>query len=69
MKLKKLRMQFLNIEEYITKFKNLCRQAGYTQGSEETIDIFLGGLPEKVLANVLKPLFVNTYDDIKTRAV
>jgi hypothetical protein len=69
MKLKKLRMQFLHIEEYIIKFKNLCRQAGYTQGSKETINLFLGGLPGKVLADVLKPPFVNTYDNIKTRAV
>jgi hypothetical protein len=62
-------MQFPNIEEYIAKFKNLCRQSGYTQGSEETIDIFLGGLPRKILADVLKPPFINTYDDIKTQAV
>jgi hypothetical protein len=66
MELKMLRMRFLNIEEYIAKFKNLCRQSRYTQGSEETIDLFLGGLPGKVLADVLKPPFVNTYDDIKT---
>jgi hypothetical protein len=59
-------MQFPHIEEYIIKFENLCRQAGYTQRSEETIDIFLGGLPRKVLADVLKPPFVNTYNDIKT---
>jgi hypothetical protein len=69
MKLKRLRMQFPHIEEYITKFENLCRQAGYTQGSEETIDIFLGGLPRKVLADVLKLPFVNTYNNIKTQAV
>jgi hypothetical protein len=66
MELKKLRMQFLHIEEYIVKFKNLCRQAEYTQGSEETIDLFLGGLPGKVLADVLKPPFIHTYNDIKT---
>jgi hypothetical protein len=65
MELKKLRMQFLNIKEYITKFKNLCRQAGYMQGSKETIDIFLRGLPGKVLVDVLKPPFINTYDNIK----
>jgi hypothetical protein len=66
MELKKLRMQFLHIEEYIAKFENLCRQAGYTQGSKETINLFLEGLLGKILADVLKPPFINTYDDIKT---
>jgi hypothetical protein len=69
MELKMLRMQFLNIEEYIAKFENLCRQSRYTQGSEETINIFLRGLPGKILADVLKPPFINTYDNIKTQAV
>jgi hypothetical protein len=69
MELKMLRMRFPNIKEYIAKFENLCRQSGYMQESEETIDLFLGELPRKVLADVLKPPFVHTYDDIKTRAV
>jgi hypothetical protein len=62
-------MQFPNIEGYISKFEELYCKAGYTQGNEETINLFLGGLVGKILVDVLKPPFAHNYNNIKIKAI
>jgi hypothetical protein len=57
------------VDEYISRFKELARQANFTTGSEETTNLFLKGLPGRVLADVLRAPQVTTYRDIKERAV
>jgi len=37
-------MKFLEIDQYIAKFEDLARLAGYTVGNKETINFFLKGL-------------------------
>ena len=63
--LKKLKMQFPNISNYISKFEKLCQNARYTQGAAKTANFFLSGLSGKILADVLKPPFAQGYNDIK----
>ena len=42
--LEKITMQFPKINKYITTFQEYTRKAGYTQGNNETIQLFLKGL-------------------------
>ena len=65
----KLSMKSGEIDQYISKFENLARQAGYTAGDEATSTIFLKGLPEDILVDIFKPPRVTTYKDIKERAI
>ena len=52
-KLENLKMQFPNIDQYISTFEELARQANYTIGSEETSRLFLKGLPRSVAKEVI----------------
>jgi len=62
-------MKFPEIDQYIAKFEDLARLAGYTVGNEETNNFFLKGLSQSVLEDVMKPPFTTTYNDIKDRAI
>jgi len=62
-------MKFPEIDQYIAKFEDLARLAGYTIGNEETINFFLKGLSQSILEDVKKPPFVTTYNDIKDCAI
>jgi len=62
-------IKFPEIDQYIAKFEDLARLAGYTIGNEETINFFLKGLSQSVLEDVMKPPFATTYNDIKDRAI
>src|SRR6267142_2259860 len=63
------RMKSPEIDQYIAKFKDLARLAGYTVGNEETNNFFLKGLSQSILEDVMKPPFATTYNDIKDRAI
>ena len=67
--LESCRMRWPDIMQYITDFKKYARQAGYTQGSPETTNLFLKGLPAQVLTEVLKPSYVVRYNDTKQKAL
>ena len=67
--LEKCCMQWPHISQYISDFEKYARQAGYTQGDAETTDLFLKGLPTRVLADVLKPPYAQGYEDTKQKAV
>ena len=68
-KIENLCMRFPEINEYISQFKEMARQAGYPQGSPETTQLFLKGLTKSVLEDVLKPPFPHGYQAIKERAI
>jgi hypothetical protein len=48
-----LKMNFPYIDQYVARFEDLARNAGYTVGNSETINIFLHGLDPGVLNTVL----------------
>ena len=52
--LESLKMKPPLIDEYIAKFEDLCRKAGYTVGSSEVTYQFLKGLPKHILEDVVK---------------
>jgi hypothetical protein len=62
-------MKFPDIDGYITKFKELAWQAGYTAGSAENMHTFIKGLMPSVMEEVLKPPLVQGYHTVKQKAI
>ena len=62
-------MRFPKINKYITTFKEYARKAGYTQGNNKTIQLFLKGLSWDMLVDVMRPPIPATYDTIKQKAI
>ena len=67
--LESLRMKALEIDEYISKFKELCNKAGYTMGNTKVTYLFLKGLPKPILEDVVKGPQVGSYEDLKDCAI
>jgi len=67
--LKKLQLKGSLIDEYTSKFEELARQAGYLAGNPETHQLFLHGLPQHILEEVMRGGAPPTYQDLKQRAV
>jgi hypothetical protein len=64
-KLERLVIRPGEIDQYISKFKELAYHAQYTAGDPATMSLFLKGLPAGVLVDVFKPPTVSAYKDIK----
>jgi hypothetical protein len=62
-------MCFLDVDQYISDFEDLVRQAGYTVSNEETIGFFLNGLSPSLLDEVIKFPILQTYNEYKARVV
>ena len=57
------------INEYISKFEELCNKAGYTTGNMEVTYLFLKGLPKPILGDMVKGPQVGSYEDLKDHAI
>ena len=66
--LEKIMMHFPNIDEYITTFKEYAQKARYTQGNNETIQLFLKGLSQDILTDIIRPPMPATYNIVKQKA-
>jgi len=66
-----LKFRFPEIDQYVSEFEDLASMAGYTVGNEETVNLFLKGFENApdVLSIILGPPLVQTYYDIKERAI
>ena len=64
-----LKMKALEIDEYILKFEELCKKAGYMMGNTEVTYLFLKGLPKPILEDVIKGPQVGSYEDLKDHAI
>jgi len=62
-------MHFPNIDQYISDFEELVRQAGYTISNKETIGFFLNSLTLSILDEVIRALFPTTYAEHKAKAI
>jgi hypothetical protein len=62
-------MKFPNVDQYIVKFKDLVRLAGYIVRNEETITFFLNELTSSVLDDVMRPLFTYNYNELREHAI
>jgi len=62
-------MCFPDVDQYISDFEDLVRQASYTVGNEETIGFFLNGLSPSILEEVIRDPFPQKYNEYKAKAV
>jgi len=69
LELDRCKMHLPNIDQYISDFEDLVRQAGYTIGNKETIGFFLNGLTPSTLDEVIRVPFPMTYTKYKAKAV
>jgi hypothetical protein len=69
LELNRCKMRFPNVDQYISDFEDLVRQAGYTISNEETIGFFLNGLSPSILDEVIRDPFPQNYNDYKTEVV
>jgi Retrotransposon gag protein/Zinc knuckle len=67
--LDKCKLCFPDVDQYISDFEDLVRQAGYTIGNEETIGFFLNGLTPSILDEVIRVPFPMTYTEYKAKAI
>jgi hypothetical protein len=67
--LENLRMKWPEIDQYTMDFERLIREAGYTQGSNQNIQMYYNGLPVSVVADVTRSPSVYTYPEIVQRAI
>ncbi len=63
--LEKLQLKLPLIDKYTSKFEELARQAGYLAGNPETCQLFLHGLPQHILEEVMRGGAPPTYQDLK----
>jgi hypothetical protein len=69
LELDRCKMHLPNIDQYISDFEDLVRQAGYTIGNKETIGFFMNRLTSSVLDKVIRSPFPTTYNEYKEKAV
>jgi Zinc knuckle/Retrotransposon gag protein len=69
LQLDQCKMRFPDVDQCISDFEDLVRQAGYTVGNEETIGFFLNGLSPSILDEVVKIPLPQNYEEYKARAV
>jgi len=67
--LENLTMKVPYIDEYISKFEELCRKSGYLTSNAEVTYMFLRGLPKALLEDVLKAPQAEDYPATKERAI
>ena len=67
--LQTLKMTWPEIDEYISKFKSITHKAGYNPADHNTMQQFLQGLPQSIGQKVLEDTTVETYDQMKKKAI
>jgi Retrotransposon gag protein len=69
LELDQCKMHFPDVNQYISDFEDLVRQAGYTIRNKETIGFFLNGLSLSILEEVIRDLFPQNYNEYKAKVV
>jgi len=62
-------MKFPEIDNYIARFEDLSRIAGYDANSGAVFQLFTKGLPDDILKEVLTSPTPTTYIDLKDKAI
>jgi hypothetical protein len=66
--LKVLRIKWPEIDQYTMDFERLLREAGYQKGTPECTQMYLKGLPDSVITQVVSPPLCHTYAQMVIRA-
>jgi hypothetical protein len=64
-----MKMKWPDINQYIQDFERVTRKAKYLLTAPATIRYFMKGLTKSIVNNIVKPPKVNTYTEIKQRAI
>ena len=67
--LQTLKMTWPEIDEYISKFESIAHKAGYNPVDHNTMQQFLQGLPQSIGQKVLEDTMVETYEQMKKKAI
>jgi Zinc knuckle/Retrotransposon gag protein len=67
--LNSLRLKWPEIDQYTMNFERLIREAGYAPGGAQTVQMYIDGLPNNVVADVTRSPPVYTYPEIVQRAI
>ena len=64
-----LKMTWPEIDDDISKFKSIAHKAGYNPVDHNMMQQFLQGLPQSIGQKVLEDTMVETYDQMKKKAI
>ena len=67
--LQTLKMTWPEIDEYISKFESITHKAGYNPADPNMMQQFLQGLPQSIRQKVLEDTMVETYNQMKKKAI
>ena len=67
--LQALKMAWPEIDEYISKFESIAHEARYNPADQNTMQLFLQGLPQSIRQKVLEDTTVETYDQMKKKVI
>ena len=67
--LQTLKMTWPEMDEYISKFESIAHKASYNPVDHNTMQQFLQGLPQSIGQKVLEDTTVETYEQMKKKAI
>jgi hypothetical protein len=69
LQIENMKMKWPDVDQYIQDFERVARKAEYLLTAPATVRYFLKGLTKSIVNNIVKPPKVNTYTEIKQRAI
>jgi hypothetical protein len=69
LQIENMKMKWPDVDQYIQDFERVARKAEYPLTAPVTVRYFLKGLTKSIVNNIVKPPKVNTYTEIKQRAI
>ena len=67
--LQALRMTWPEIDEYISNFESIAHKAGCNPADQNTMQLFLQGLPQSIGQKVFEYMNIETYEQMKWKAI
>ena len=64
-----MKMKWPDVDQYIQDFERVARKAEYPLTEPATVRYFMKGLTRSIVNDIVKPPKVNTYAEIKQRAI
>jgi hypothetical protein len=69
LQIENMKMKWPDVDRYIQDFERIARKAEYPLTAPATVRYFLKGLTKSIVNDIVKPPKVNTYAEIKQRAI
>jgi hypothetical protein len=69
LQIENMKMKWPDVDQYIQDFERIARKAEYLLTAPATVRYFLKGLTKSIVNDIVKPPKVNTYAEIKQRAI